>query len=245
MTGISVTAYDLADPEVSAFYATPAFHQKYWGEAGGFGPTIEIATAPGHDPGPAVERVISEFELPEVFVGEQKDQTAKVEDGTRVLAVGLTAFAAVAALAALVAGAQALHRRMAETADDLPTLRAMGLSRTECTIGMVLSVLPIIVAGAGVAVVLAIGGSVLMPIGQARTAEPSPGVDIDVLVLPLGALLLVTVLGATVLFGARARHKGRRGAIRAAGSASPGVAAREWPLLALQRAGRRDGPRSG
>ena len=149
-----------------------------------------------------MERVISEFELPEVFVGEQKDQTAKVEDGTRVLAVGLTAFAAVAALAALVAGAQALHRRMAETADDLPTLRAMGLSRTECTIGMVLSVLPVIVAGAGVAVVLAIGGSVLMPIGQARTAEPSPGVDVDVLVLPLGALLLVALLGATVLFGA-------------------------------------------
>ena len=115
-----MTAYDLADPEVSAFYATPAFHEKYWGEAGGFGPTIEIATAPGHDPAPAVERVISEFELPEVFVGEQKDQTEKVEDGTRVLAVGLTAFAAVAALAALVAGAQALHRRMAETGGRSP-----------------------------------------------------------------------------------------------------------------------------
>ena len=50
-----------------------------------------------------------------------------MEDGTRVLAVGLAAFALVAGLAALVAGAQALHRRMAETADDVPALRALGL----------------------------------------------------------------------------------------------------------------------
>ena len=33
----------------------------------------------------------------------------------------------VAGLAALVAGAQALHRRMAETADDVPALRALGI----------------------------------------------------------------------------------------------------------------------
>ena len=138
-----------------------------------------------------------------MFVSQRSDQAEKVEDGTRVLAVGLAAFALVAGLAALVAGAQALHRRMAETADDVPALRALGLSRAECTIAVVLSSLPIIVAGAGLAVVLAIGGSLLMPIGQARKAEPNPGIDVDVLVLGIGALLLVLLLGASAAFGAR------------------------------------------
>ena len=150
--------------------------------------------------------------LEEVFVSERSDQAEKVEDGTRVLAVGLAAFALVAGLAALVAGAQALHRRMAETADDLPALRALGLSRTECTIAVVLSSLPVIVAGAGLAVVLAIGWLVLMPIGQARTAEPNPGVDVDVLVL------------GTRRAAARAPARCERGLRRAC--APPGSA---WP----------------
>ena len=132
-----------------------------------------------------------------MFVSQRSDQAEKVEDGTRVLAVGLAAFALVAGLAALVAGAQALHRRMAETANDVPALRALGLSRTECTIAVVLSSLPVIVTGAGLAVVLAIGGSLFMPIGQARKAEPNPGIDVDLLVLGIGALLLMLLLGAS------------------------------------------------
>ena len=144
-----------------------------------------------------------DFDLEEVFISHRSSQAEMVEDGTRVLAVGLAAFALVAGLAALVAGAQALHRRMAETADDVPALRALGLSRADCTIAVVLSSLPIIVAGAGLAVVLAIGGSSLMPIGLARKAEPNPGIDVDVLVLGIGALLLVLLLGASAAFGAR------------------------------------------
>ncbi|MET0903738.1 MAG: ABC transporter permease [Acidimicrobiales bacterium] len=203
IVGIAVTAYDLADAEFSGFYGTPAFHEEYWGEAGGFGPTVEIRANPGHDINPVVDRVVSDFGLEEVFISERSDQAAKVEDGTRVLAVGLAAFALVAGLAALVAGAQALHRRMAETADDVPALRALGMSRTECTIAVVLSSLPVIVTGAGLAVVLALAGSLLMPIGQARRAEPNPGFDVDLLVLGTGALLLMLLLGATAAFGAR------------------------------------------
>ena len=203
VVGIAVTAYDLADPEVSGLYGTPAFHEEYWGEVGGFGPTLQIAANPGHDVVPVVDAAVSDFGLEEVFVSQRSEQAEKVEDSTRVLAIGLAAFALVAGLAALVAGAQALHRRMAETANDVPTLRALGMSRTECTIALVLSSLPVIVTGAGLAVVLATAGSVFMPVGQARKAEPNPGVDVDPLVLGIGALLLVLLLGASAAFGAR------------------------------------------
>jgi ABC-type lipoprotein release transport system permease subunit len=165
-----------------------------------------------------------------VFVSKSSEQAAKVEDGTRVLAVGLSAFAAVAGLAALVAGGQALNRRMVEAADDLPALRAMGLRRGECAVAVVLSVLPIIVIGAVVAVFAAIGGSLLMPIGQARTAEPDPGLDVDGLVLGAGALLLVALFGASVVFGAlRATRAGLAG--------SPAARARR-PAAALLASGR-------
>ena len=204
--------------------------------------TLQIAATPGHDLGPVVDRAISDFGLEEVFISHRSSQAEKVQDGTRVLAVGLAAFALVAGLAALVAGAQALHRRMAETADDVPALSTLGLSRADCTIAVVLSSLPIIVAGAGLAVVLGIGGSFLMPIGQARKAEPNPGIDVDVLVLGIGALLLVLLLGA--------RPRSELGA--PLGSAWPdqlrrsdghGVPVRQRPVRAVQPARRRHGPR--
>jgi ABC-type lipoprotein release transport system permease subunit len=59
-----------------------------------------------------------------------------------------------------------------------------------------------VVVGVGLAVVLAVCGSITMPIGSARLAEPSPGLDVDVLVLGAGALLLVGLLGAAAVVGA-------------------------------------------
>jgi ABC-type lipoprotein release transport system permease subunit len=229
VVGIAVTAYDLADPEFSGFYGTPAFHEEYWGAVGGFGPTLQIAGTSERAVGDAIERVTSDFTLDEVFVSYASYQAAKVEDGTRVLAVGLTAFALVAGLAALVACAQALHRRMAEASDDLPALRSLGLDRRDCAGAVLVSVLPVIAAGAVLASILAVAGSVLMPIGQARRAEPDPGIDVDPLVLGVGAVLVVLVLTATALVGALRTTK--------AGLAGPALRARR-PGASLLASGR-------
>ena len=202
VTGISRSSYDLADPESASIYGTPAFHEQYAGRAAGYGPTLQVATAPGEDPGQVVEGVVADFDLDEVFVTESAEQVTAVSDATRVLAVGLGAFAAVAGLAALVAGAQALHRRMAETADDLPALRSMGFSRRQCTSAVMASALPAVLAGVALAVGLAVLGSMAMPIGSARSAEPSPGFDVDGSALGIGALVLLAFLSAAVLFGA-------------------------------------------
>ena len=202
VTGVGQTSYDLSDSTFAGFYATPAFYEEYSDQAFSFGPTIEVATAPGADPVAIVEDVVADFDLDEVFVSDSSQQLATVAEGTRVLSVGLWAFAAVAGLAALVAGAQALHRRTAEAADDLPALRAMGLSRGECTLAVVASALPTVLLGVALAVILAIAASPTMPIGGARRAEPSPGFDVDPVVLGLGALLLIALLAGAAWFGA-------------------------------------------
>ena len=202
VTGIAVTAYDLADPEGGGFYATPAFYDEYGTRAFTYGPTLQVSTAEGADPGDVVERVVSDFDLDEVFVNERSQQTERIEDGTRVLSVGLWAFAAVAGLAALVAGAQALHRRTAEAADDLPALRAVGFSRSECALAVIAASLPGVVLGVALAAVLAGLGSATMPIGSARRAEPSPGIDIDLLALGGGGLVLLALLSLAAVVGA-------------------------------------------
>ena len=74
---------------------------------------------------------------------------ARRDGGRRhnVLEVGLWAFAAVGGLAAVVVAAQALRRRMAETTVDLPSLRAMGLTSSQCAIAVTLTVLPLTAVG--------------------------------------------------------------------------------------------------
>ncbi len=202
VVGIGVTPYDVADEEFVGAFATPAYFAAHWGKVGGFGPTIEIATRGAGDPLAVVRHAIARFDLQEVILTPASDLTAKVDAGTRVLATGLTIFALVAGLAALVACAQALHRRVADAGRDQPALRAMGLSRAQRVGAIGLAIAPTVVAGAALAVVLAAPASVIMPIGDARRAEPHPGLDVDATVFALGALSLLIILAVVGALGA-------------------------------------------
>ena len=198
-TASAITPYDLADPEFTpGSTARRRSTRRTGARRAASAPRSRWRRHRARIPAAIVERAIADFELDEVFVS--RESRADREGRGRHHASsrsGCAAFAAVAGLAALVAGAQALHRRMAETADDLPALRAHGLRpAAQCT-----------------SAVMAVGapdrrwsasrwrsssrssGSLAMPIGIARTAEPSPGLDVDVLALGLGALLLVALLG--------------------------------------------------
>lgn len=202
VVGIGVTPYDVADEEFVGAFATPAYFAAHWGKVGGFGPTIEIATRGAVDPMAVVRHAIAPFDLQEVILTPASDLTAKVDAGTRVLATGLTIFAVVAGLAALVACAQALHRRVADAGRDQPALRAMGLSRAQRVGAIGLAIAPTVVAGVALAAVLAAPASVTMPIGDARRAEPHPGLDVDATVFALGALSLLIILAVVGALGA-------------------------------------------
>ena len=113
---------------------------------------------------------------------------------------GLLILGLLAGLAGLIAVPQALARQRASVASEDASLRALGWTRrNQQWAGAIWSALLGLAAGV-VAVTAAIAISPLFPIGLARRAEPSPGVDADWLILSIGALLtLVVLLGAGTL----------------------------------------------
>jgi ABC-type antimicrobial peptide transport system permease subunit len=121
------------------------------------------------------------------------------------LTTGLQVFGGVAAVAALVVIGQAISRQTRAHADDLAPLRAIGFTRRDRVSVLLLIAAPVAVSSAVVAVVVAVLASPLMPIGLARLAEPSPGVDVDAVVLGAGALALVVIIGVFVVAAAWAR----------------------------------------
>jgi hypothetical protein len=81
---------------------------------------------------------------------------------------------------------QLLGRQLALAATEFPVLRALGMTRARLTTLSLARVAAVTVAGAAIAVAVAIAASPLMPIGPARLAEPSPGVEVDVAILGAG-----------------------------------------------------------
>jgi hypothetical protein len=117
---------------------------------------------------------------------------AAAQRAMRPEAVALTIFAGLAALIALVILAQMLSRQVSIEAAEYPVLRALGASRGTLATASLLWVGLVTLVGGLLGTGIAIAASPLMPIGPARLAEPSPGVEVNLAVL--GAGLAVTVL---------------------------------------------------
>ena len=117
-------------------------------------------------------------------------------------------------------------------------LSALGMTRGGLLALAAARLALVTVAGAVIAVGIAIAASPLMPIGAARLAEPQPGVDLDPLVLGIGfaavVLLPLVVLAAPAIRAVRQA----RGAADAAGPPAARPRARPSRLAgALTRAG--------
>ena len=126
------------------------------------------------------------------------DQAAQIERAIRPEAIALGLFALVVALAALVIIAQAVLRQLRASRIDLTTLRALGLTRMQLWSISLLQVTAVAIVGGLVAVAASVLASPIMPLGAARLAEPSPGIDVDVAVLGLGFVAVVVLLVAAV-----------------------------------------------
>jgi hypothetical protein len=111
-------------------------------------------------------------------------------------AIALGVFGLIAALAVLLIAGQAIGRSLWNDGDDLDVLRSLGSNPLDLAGAAVVGLLGSIVAGAALAVGVAVALSPIAPLGPARVVDPTPGVAFDGTVLGIGATVLVVVLGA-------------------------------------------------
>src|SRR6476620_1505587 len=124
-----------------------------------------------------------------VFFGlTQADHEANVNRTLHLAAVVLWLLAGLIALAALLVSIQALSRQAFFESTDHPVLRALGMTRRERFATGFVRTTVIASLAAVIALVVAIALSPLWPIGLARVAEPSPGVEVNVAVIGIGML---------------------------------------------------------
>ncbi|HEX5290390.1 MAG TPA: ABC transporter permease [Streptosporangiaceae bacterium] len=139
-------------------------------------------------------------------------------------AVGWRVLAALAALAGIAVVGQALARQASAEGADHSVLAALGLSPRQFAARIMLRTLVVAVAGAAGGIAVATLLSPLAPLGEARLAEPAPGLSFDAPVLSLGALATVAVVMALGVLPALRAARMRTAAGRAAATRPSAVA---------------------
>jgi len=124
---------------------------------------------------------------------------SQVELAIKPESVALGAFGSIAALVALVLGAQAISRQLNRGDDDRQVMRALGASPSNAIADGLIGVLGAVVLGSLLAFAVAVALSPLAPLGPVRAVYPNSGFAIDWTVLGLGFVLLVVALGAVSL----------------------------------------------
>ena len=126
------------------------------------------------------------------------DEVTAVQRAIRPQAIALAVFAALAGLVALAVMAQLLSRQLSLDTVEFPVLRALGMTQGTLAALSLAEVGLVTVAGGLVAAATAVAASPLMPIGPARLAEPSPGVEVNLAILGAG-FAAITIVPLAVL----------------------------------------------
>lgn len=150
----------------------------------------------------AAERVLAAHHWENIPLDDRSPRTVKVQHAMLPQATALAVFAFLVGVAALLVLGQAVARQLFLDAADYPTLRALGMTSRQLVAVALLRVGAIAVAGAVLAVALAVLWSPLMPMGLARLAEPQPGFALDVAVLGLGLVVIPALLLAVAAWPA-------------------------------------------
>ena len=129
----------------------------------------------------------------------------RVTNATHFERDGLALFALAVAVATLVLVGQAITRSVRSSAEEMPTLATLGLTRGERAATLALPHVLVVVTALVVAVMVALALSPLFPIGLSRGLDPDIGFHADWLVIASGAIAAsLLMVGFTVFVAARA-----------------------------------------
>jgi hypothetical protein len=205
VVGISRSPVDLSQQgESGGILLFPrAFTQTYGDRVGSYIKVLLVRLTDGSDGVPAFVRDLRRTADASDALIDEVEPTAVSTTGAReaidVLGTGLAVFAGVAAISTVVICAFVVARLVALGSADRDTWQALGLTRRQRALALALPSLVAVVSGAALAVLGAWLASPLTPIGLARRAEPSPGLDLDAPTLVAGAGLLAVLLGSAAL----------------------------------------------
>ena len=216
-----VGTFNVAGNETSetvGLLASPAFQDVAQGAAAADGAMVDLVDDAGAEERFAADVSEAAEDEPLVEGGEElgaydlrlaEEDRHRSRASARVVASGLLVAGAVGLAVGLLGLAQTVVRHQTRSLGGDDMLRALGQDRRARA---AVAVLPFALVTAPVAAVVTVAGAIalspLLPIGAARRIEPSPGVEVNVVVLVLGALAVVLLLLAVV--GAVAAHQVRR-----------------------------------
>jgi hypothetical protein len=226
--------HELAEPRI---LLSPAFSRtrlaNSFNPAGG---AAFVVLRPGADAAAFIRQatvLAARYRVGNAPVVHLSTEYAATQRAIRPEAAALAIFAALAGLIALAIVAQLLSRQLTVDSVEFPILRALGLSRSRLAALSLTRVAVVTVAGGAIAVGVAIAASPLMPIGPARLAEPSPGIEVNLVILGAGFAVIAGVpLIAMVPAALRAAARAP-GALGLAEPAAPRRRSRLGPALGL------------
>ncbi len=187
----SETEFPVGASPVYDVYTTPAFAHVVLPRTAAF-PTYYVRLRGGdHD----IARFKSDVGTAGIGGTEDLDTQAElVASSIHPQAVGWWLLAVLTALAGLAMVGQAIGRQSTVEAEGYETLRVLGLSPGQLIgLGMARTLAVGLVGAAG-AVGLAYALSPIAPLGEARLAETSTGLTVDLLVLPIGFLATIAAV---------------------------------------------------
>jgi hypothetical protein len=199
----------------SVLSLTPAFWRHYGHDLANFGILITADLRRGHADLPAFTQAVRQRLPGQTYVspGEFVDGGTGIPAVRRAIALETTvllAFAALAALASFLLVGQTLGRQVFLESAEYPSLRALGMTRSQL-VGVALVRAAVIAGiGAGLAMATTLALSSVTPIGVARRAELDPGPAADWPVLLAGGLsiIVLVLVGAALPAWRAARTRG-------------------------------------
>ena len=151
--------------------------------------------------------VSSHFPADALDVAVSRDVLAQTEEPDRALRVSVLALAVLIGLFGLVVVRQGVRRLVVQNQADESTLASLGLTRSDRVWATTISGGVAALTGGAATVVVAILISPAFPLGRPHSLEPAPGVEVNVAVILVGALL--TALGVLVVHALAGRAVSR------------------------------------